>query len=156
LDIRIEAGVGVDPDLDRAFSVGRARIVPGHFPEAVSDEPPFDVITMLAVLEHIPPPQQAALAAACASALKPGGRVIITVPSPVVDRILPVLRSLRLIDGMSLEEHYGFDARRLPEVFQTSGFKLLRHRRFQLGLNHLFVFGLDEQAVPLQPPQPQR
>ena len=63
---------------------------------------------MLAVLEHIPVEQHAAVADSCAALLRPGGRVIITVPSPRVDGILHVLMRLRMISGMAAHEHYGF------------------------------------------------
>ena len=51
------------------------------------------MITMLAVLEHVPEDAQAELAAACERILKPGGRVVITVPSPQVDTILERARA---------------------------------------------------------------
>jgi hypothetical protein len=57
-----------------------------------------------------------------------------------VDHILAALCGLRLADGMSLEQHDGFDPRTTPEFFVPSGFVLEYRRRFQLGLNHLFVF----------------
>lgn len=93
---------------------------------------------MLAVLEHIP--AREALARECARVLRPGGRVVITVPKPAVDRILAVLLSLRLIHGMSLEQHEGYDVRRTSPIFEAAGLRLLRRRTFQLGLNCLFVF----------------
>jgi hypothetical protein len=95
---------------------------------------------MLAVLEHIPTARQAALADACHELLRDGGRLIITVPSPKVDHILAFLCFLRLIDGMSLEEHHGFKPGDTARIFAPPRFRLLAHERFQLGLNHLFVF----------------
>jgi hypothetical protein len=95
---------------------------------------------MLAVLEHIPTAAQPALADACHELLSPGGRVIITVPAKAVDHILAVLRWLRLIDGMSLEEHYGFEPADTGRIFAAPGFRMIHCSKFQLGLNHLFVF----------------
>ena len=63
---------------------------------------------MLAVLEHVQPAEQPVFAAACAKHLRPGGLLVVTTPAPAVDLILDVLTFLRLIDGMSLEQHYGF------------------------------------------------
>jgi hypothetical protein len=57
-----------------------------------------------------------------------------------VDTILGVLGRLRMIDGMSLDEHYGFDPGRTEAVFAPPAFRLAVRRRFQLGLNNLFVF----------------
>jgi len=93
---------------------------------------------MLAVLEHVP--DAAVLARECARLLAPGGRVVITVPDARVDRILDVLHRLRLIHGMSLEEHHGYDVGQTRPVFEGAGLKAAAWRRFELGLNNLFVF----------------
>ena len=95
---------------------------------------------MLAVLEHIPPAQYERLARECAAHLRPGGYLLITVPSAIVDRILDVLHWARLIDGMALEEHHGFTASQTPAIFAGKGLELVKRKRFQLGLNNLFVF----------------
>jgi len=95
---------------------------------------------MLAVLEHFPPAQYGELRRGCVKFLKPGGRLIITVPSPAVDHILSMLKFLRLIDGMSLEEHHGYDVNQTPAIFPAEDFRLLKRATFQLGLNNLFVF----------------
>jgi SAM-dependent methyltransferase len=137
---RIRVGAGVDPDAVEGPVGPRSRLFRGMFPAALPDSQSYDVICLLAVLEHVAEQEQRTLAADCANRLAPGGRVIATVPSPAVDHILNLLRALRLIDGMSLEQHYGFDPAQLPDRFAAAGLRLLSHRRFQFGLNHLFVF----------------
>ena len=57
-----------------------------------------------------------------------------------MDPILDVLIRLRLAHGMDLEAHHGFEPRATPAIFEPHGFQLERARRFQLGLNTLFVF----------------
>ncbi|MDR2862737.1 MAG: class I SAM-dependent methyltransferase [Puniceicoccales bacterium] len=141
LGTSLAKGFGVEPLLGKTLESERYGIHPGFFPDTrPNDSGTWDAITMLAVLEHIPEKQQAALAANCLDLLRPGGRVIVTVPSKAVDAILEVLKWFHLIDGMSLEEHYGFQPSNTPQIFAEPGFRLLLHKRFQLGLNHLFVF----------------
>jgi 2-polyprenyl-3-methyl-5-hydroxy-6-metoxy-1,4-benzoquinol methylase len=135
-----DGSMGIDPTLAASTQVGRIQLVAGCFPQDLPDVEPFDVITMLATLEHFPPAQYEILKQGCARFLRPGGKLIITVPSAAVDRILHVLKWLRLIDGMSLEEHHGYEVSRTPAIFSEEFFVLRRHATFQLGLNNLFVF----------------
>ena len=108
----ISRGVGIEPTLEAKMTLAGCELLPGNFPDEIPvTGETFDVVTMLAVLEHIPPDGQAKLAAACAAILNSGGRVVITVPSPRVDDILHVLLALRLVDGISAHEHYGFPSR---------------------------------------------
>jgi SAM-dependent methyltransferase len=140
LGARLQEGFGIEPLRQEPLAAANFTIVPGFFPAARPPAGGWDAVTMLAVLEHVPTKAQPALAAACHELLKPGGRVIITVPAKAVDHILAVLRFLRLIDGMSLEEHYGFEPADTERIFGVPGFRLLHRSRFQAGLNHLFVF----------------
>lgn len=140
----LKNGVGIDPDLNANVSVGENHLIRGLFPVDLPDDQPFDVITMLAVLEHIPLDVQNCLATDCARSLRPGGHLIITVPSPFVDYILNALRFARLIDGMSLEQHYGFDVRTTPSLFEQAGLRLTEAKTFQLGLNNFFAFHKPE------------
>jgi hypothetical protein len=88
----------------------------------------------------VPAEEQTAWATGCHRLLEPGGALVVTTPSPYVDQILDALLFLRIIDGMSLEEHHGFDPRETPRIFGDAGLSLETWTRFQLGLNHLFVF----------------
>jgi 2-polyprenyl-3-methyl-5-hydroxy-6-metoxy-1,4-benzoquinol methylase len=140
LEDRIRSGVGVDSDLAQRVVHQRYELIPGTFPEALAPGEPFDAITLLAVLEHVPTQRQTDLARACARHLVPGGHLVITAPGRLVDPILDALKLLRIVDGMALEEHHGFEPSDTPKIFEAHGFELVKARRFQLGLNHLFVF----------------
>jgi 2-polyprenyl-3-methyl-5-hydroxy-6-metoxy-1,4-benzoquinol methylase len=135
------AGVGIDTALDTETRSDRYRLVPGRFPDDLpADVGTFDAVTMLATFEHIPPAEQHRVVEACRRHMEPDGRVIITVPSPVVDPLLDVMVAVRVIDGMSHDEHFGFKPRDLIPLFQSHGFRLAERRHFELGLNQVFVF----------------
>jgi SAM-dependent methyltransferase len=138
--------VGIDPALESLPPRPNRSYIRGIFPQALEDSRPFDAITMLAVLEHVPPDQQTPLAENCAAYLKEGGRLIISVPSPLVDHILDGLKLLRVIDGMAVEEHYGYEVGQTPALFNVGGLSLLKWEKFQLGLNNLFVFQKDKRG----------
>jgi SAM-dependent methyltransferase len=137
---RVAYGVGVDPALRRSVELPKYRLISGSLTEDVVLAGPFDVVTMLAVLEHLPTSVLRQLREVSYGVLRPGGRLIITVPSPRVDSILHALERLRLISGIGLDEHHGFDPSAVPNLFQEDGFRLVARHRFQMGLNHLFVF----------------
>jgi 2-polyprenyl-3-methyl-5-hydroxy-6-metoxy-1,4-benzoquinol methylase len=140
-------GIGVDPVITCVKETDQYKLLPGTFPTCVPKDTRYDIITMLAVLEHFPPDEQAKLAAHFHRLLKPKGRVIITVPSPRVDEILHVLIFLRMIDGMSAHEHYGFKVEQTEDIFDAGRFRLLHKQKFQLGLNNLFVFERTQDEV---------
>lgn len=146
---RIQHGVGLDPLATPQVS-GNIRTVRGALPARLGEESfpdgSFDCITMLAVLEHLPEPEAAARE--CARLLAPGGRLVLTVPRPQVDWILFVLTRLRLMEGMSLEEHHGYDVRRTGPLFEAAGLRLVKESTFEMGLNCLFVFEKPASAAP--------
>ena len=133
-------GVGIDPTLDQDVTNGHYRLLKGHFPEVVPEGEKFDAITALAVFEHVPEEEQKPFAENCVKLLKDGGRILITVPAPFVDKILDVLMAVKLIDGMAVEEHHGFVPEDTPRIFDVPGLKPFEFKKFQLGLNNLFVF----------------
>ena len=151
---RLVEGFGIEALLPAPIHEKNYRIVPGFFPAVRPDHDQWDAITMFAVLEHIPAAEYENLARACHELLREEGRMVITVPAPAVDKILSLLKSVRIIDGMSLEEHHGFLPERTPAIFGAPRFRLLAHRRFQLGLNHVFVFEKGPVAKDGEPNHP--
>jgi 2-polyprenyl-3-methyl-5-hydroxy-6-metoxy-1,4-benzoquinol methylase len=141
-------GVGIDPHVENGADPDRWRPLRGAFP---ADLPPellggFDALTLLAVLEHVPDDAQPAFARACFDALRPGGHLLITVPAPAVDRILDVLMALRILDGMEVDEHHGYEIERTVPLFTGAGFVAIHRSRFQMGLNHFFAFQRPQGA----------
>jgi len=135
------AGVGIDAKLDGETRSDRYRLLPGRFPDDLPvDVGTFNAVTMLATFEHLPAAEHDRVVEACRHHTEPDGRVIITVPSPAVDPILDLLVAVRVIDGMSHDEHFGFKPRDLIPLFQSHGFRLAERRHFELGLNQVFVF----------------
>jgi SAM-dependent methyltransferase len=139
LKARIASGVGVDSD-SVPEDYGDFRFIRGRAPDDLPSGETFDAITMLAVLEHIPTDAQRKLAEDCWALLKDNGRVICTVPSPKVDSLIHLGKRLSVLDGMQEHEHYGFEPSHTVQLFVDRGFTLRRARRFQFGLNNLFVF----------------
>lgn len=138
-DIEI-SGIGLDPDIESDVIKKNYQLIKDSFP-SLKVSGMFDVITALAVLEHIPDDKIDEFINSCKKKLKTNGKIIITVPHPFVDTILKVLIFFKIIDGMEAEQHHGFDIQRISGLFEKCGFKLIMHKRFQLGLNNLFVFG---------------
>jgi 2-polyprenyl-3-methyl-5-hydroxy-6-metoxy-1,4-benzoquinol methylase len=137
---RVDSGVGVDLALQQSVGSGTFQLIAGPVPWDVVARGDFDAVTMLAVVEHLRDETVAQLREQCVAGLKPGGLLLITVPSVNVDRILAVLKRLHLIAGMSLHEHHGFNPADVPKWFGGTGLTLVRAGTFQLGYNHIFIF----------------
>src|SRR6266436_70315 len=101
---RIAHGVGVD-DQVRDGAARRWQRVRADIRAALPLESgQFDNVVMLAVLEHLVEPEPVLREAY--RILAPGGSLILTWPSAMVDPILKVLHGLRLVsDEMKLDQH---------------------------------------------------
>jgi SAM-dependent methyltransferase len=136
---KITASVGFDPLCRETMNAGGHRFYNQYFDENLPfASGSFDIISLLATIEHIN--DKSLIARESARLLRHGGRVIITVPSPLVDKILDVLIRIHIVDGMSLEEHHGFLPDDLSGIFIPAGFRLKKRQKFQFGLNNLYIF----------------
>jgi hypothetical protein len=131
--------VGVDPHVNTECLPSGASFV-----KSIDEiNPPtnlFTVIFALAVLEHLTEVQLRDFASKSLALSAKKAALVCTVPSPKVDWILPVLRSLRLLDGMAIHEHHGTTVEGIVKMLTDGGWSLVSHSRFQLGLNNLMVF----------------
>jgi SAM-dependent methyltransferase len=128
-------------------------LVKGSFPEDLPKLPDesFDAVVALAVVEHVPESELEVWAKEIARLVVPGGLLILTVPEPTVDTILHVLMRLNLVAGIEAHQHHGFKVSTLDYTFTAPLWQRVKHRTFQLGLNHVYVF---ERAPSLQAENP--
>ena len=140
LGAKLRYGVGVDPVLEKDVTHQQFELLKDFFPSPRAVNKIYHCIVMLAVLEHIKPAEQSSLVDACYHCLHQDGKLILTVPDKRADRILTILQKFGLVKGMQLHEHFGFDVSQIPALFARGGFELVVHKKFQLGLNNLFVF----------------
>lgn len=65
----------------------------------------FDVITMLAVIEHLKIDNANVVLKNCYSLLKPNGIIIITTPAKWSDSLLKIMAKFNLVSKQEIEEH---------------------------------------------------
>ncbi len=138
LNGHLQAAIGIDSHLTQTVKFGTCRLIPGYFPYDFVKDETFDVITMLATVEHIPMNALPSVSDACWKYLKPSGQVIITVQHPRVEKLLDLLKTLKIVEGFSIHEHYGFNPKCLPNIFNR--WKLIKWERWGFKCNNLFIF----------------
>lgn len=99
----------------------------------------FDVIVMLAFLEHIKHPGD--LLARYALHLKPDGIIVVTTPAPFGRRFHDLGAKVGLFSKNAAEEHETFLNRlTLLDIAHTANLHLQHYQRFLFGFNQLACF----------------
>ncbi|RPI52681.1 MAG: class I SAM-dependent methyltransferase [Acidobacteria bacterium] len=109
----------------------------------------FDTVTIIAALNHIP--NREAVLRECRRVLRPDGRVVVTMLTPLTSRLWHWLRAPWDADqrerGMGPGEVYGFTPAEIVEIFGRCGFVLSSQTRFMLGFNRVYVFRLAQTSA---------
>jgi SAM-dependent methyltransferase len=107
-------------------------------PKLPFDDQYLDVITMLAVAEHLNPDSLEQLLRECYRALKPNGRAIVTTPSSWTDGLLHLMARLNLVSAEEINEHvFAYTLPLLGWYFGRAGFQMrkVKFGYFEMGLN---------------------
>ena len=131
-----ETSLGIDPDLEERYLDERGRRATVE--EIAEAEPGgFDAVTSLAVIEHLPVDAVGAHLAAIAATLRPGGRLLLTTPTPRSKPLLEFLAfRLHLISAHEIRDHRHYWSRdELVELLGRLGWAEVEHRSFQIGCN---------------------
>jgi SAM-dependent methyltransferase len=109
-----------------------------HEPRLPFADEYFDVITMLAVIEHLNPPNMALLFRETYRTLKPGGRVILTTPAIWSNGVLKAFSRINLVSKAEIDEHvYAYTLPIIGWYFGQAGFEMnnIRFGYFEAFLN---------------------
>lgn len=98
----------------------------------------FNVVSMLAVVEHLDPQMLVELFRESHRVLRDEGMVVLTTPAAWSDRILRLMAIVRLVSPEEIDEHvYAYTLPLIGWYFGTAGFSMhkLRFGYFEFGLN---------------------
>ncbi|MFH7242162.1 MAG: class I SAM-dependent methyltransferase [Spirulina sp.] len=141
---RLQKGFGVDFKAD-PFESGNLTVSQLHFSGQLPfADGTFDVVTMLAVLEHIE--HEAAMVKEIHRVLVPGGKLVLTVPSVWAQPVLEFLAyRLKIVSEAEIRDHKRYyDRQKLYHVLvEKGGFSNFNHRYFQLGMNNFCTVNKD-------------
>ena len=102
------------------------------------DDDYFDVVTMLAVFEHIVPENLVKVHKEIYRVLKQGGIYVMTTPAFWTDYLLRTLAKLRLISDIEIKDHKGYyNHSMISSILQSADFlkNNLRFGYFELFMN---------------------
>src|SRR6266550_821841 len=98
----------------------------------------FDVVTMLAVFEHLETPMLRSILTEIRRVLRPGGSYVMTTPAHWTGGILRVMGRLRLVSQVEIGEHQEtYSHGQIAKFLADAGFEpaLTRYGSFEGGLN---------------------
>ena len=102
----------------------------------------FDVVTMLAVFEHIDHDDLTPVIKEINRILRKGGILIITTPAPWADKLLHQMARVGLISSEEIHEHkHNHRREKIEDIIESAGFKKnkIRSGFFELRMNMWFV-----------------
>lgn len=131
---------GIDPSLKSINSEG-IKLIKGDFVKGSFNLPKnyFNIVTMLAVFEHIDNESLGPVLKNILSLLASNGKLIITTPAPWADKLLHVMAYVGLISKEEIHEHkHNHKRKSIEEMLRQNGFKNVKSGFFELGFNMWF------------------
>lgn len=141
---KIERYAGVDISQDNVSLLGASFPNASFYSRDLDEDrldfgDSFDVVLMVALIERLF--NQKHIMKQVFSTLKPGGRVVITTPTPFDNDVVHKIgASLGLFSRVAAADHIVvFNKKRLGLLAQETGFLVDEYRTFQFGCNQLCI-----------------
>ena len=137
---RLARYVGIDPLIKIGKHPGHWRFIKQSIDKKIDLATGMaDVVISLASVEHVDHPREVIKEAI--RILKPGGKLILTTPSPRAKKLLEFLSfRMGLISAREIREHKNyFDRLSLKKMLVSLKVSKIEHHYFELGLNNLLV-----------------
>ena len=146
----VREGVGIDFKAP-ALAGPKLRTIAATLEDRLPfEDASFDVVTMLAVLEHLTHPREMLLE--IARVLRPGGQLVLTVPSHAAKPVLELLAyRLHVVSQAEIRDHKRyFNRADLVDILSGTGLAIDRHAYFQLGMNNYLCATRARQPPPME------
>ncbi len=132
----IKKGIGIDAKIKN--TIKENNLIINSRTKEIKDKS-IDCVISLAVLEHLERPLAPFLE--LKRIIKPNGKIMITTPSPSSKPLLEFMAfKLKIINAQEIKDHkHYFSKRDLEKIFKKAGFKKIRIKKFQFGLNQRVV-----------------
>lgn len=143
--------VGIDIDKKTLREEARAggRVLLASAAELPFTPGSFRTVLMTAVIEHLPD-AHASLSEAL-RVLQPGGRIVLTTPTPIGDKLHHVLARIGLTSKHAAAEHQSlFSGEALRRLVIDAGCELDIHKYFLFGGNQVCVGRVPGEGDPLE------
>jgi SAM-dependent methyltransferase len=140
LETKIKTGIGIDREISEEYQSQKIRLIKANIEKPLPlPEASFDSVLMLAVLEHLRRPKETLVE--CLRILKPGGRLIITIPTNYSRPLLETLARLNLISREEVFDHQNyFSLSEAENLLKEVRFKKVISKFYNFFLNALFVY----------------
>jgi len=145
LNTNFKEKYGVDPNVDATEAQNNMNlynIVLSGNNSLPFDNDFFDVITMLAVFEHLEIDILVNILSEIYRVLRPGRRFILTTPHLIGDKLLHFMATCYLVSKEEIEEHKGiYTHAQIADYLKKAGFsqEKMQYGRFELWLNNWLV-----------------
>jgi SAM-dependent methyltransferase len=139
------------PGVDyRSFDIDRTNRHDYHDFAEVDRQ--FDLVTLIEVLEHVPPKIAVELMAQCAKACRPGGHLLVSVPNvytPGMQHEWTHVSALHYLDILGLLTWSGLEVVDAARVYMASGMHRLVHQYVMYPVHRLLGVDYAQSVVAL-------